>query len=175
MKPDRRAFLFSLASLAAAPPRFLVGGAAATEQLPGRALSDEEREVLGRFCEQLIPADDFPGALELGVADFIERVLREGHPEWVTVYRSGLKSTQETCLKLHQSSFVKLGSEQQIELMEKMERGDLPSELWQAPAASDFFAMVRSHAMQGFYSHPKWGGNRDKIAWKMIGYDDWWA
>jgi len=25
------------------------------------------------------------------------------------------------------------------------------------------------------YSHPKWGGNKDKLAWKMIGYEDWWV
>jgi gluconate 2-dehydrogenase gamma chain len=130
---------------------------------------------LGDICEQIIPADDFPGARELGVATFIERVLREAHPEWTTVYQAGLNSTEASSQKVFRESFAKLTSDQQFQLLQRMERGDLPSELWPSPSTEDFFSMVRSHTMQGFYSNPRWGGNRDKLAWKMIGFDDWWV
>jgi gluconate 2-dehydrogenase gamma chain len=33
-----------------------------------------------------------------------------------------------------------------------------------------FFGMVVRHAMQGYYSHPKYGGNKDGASWKMLKY-----
>ena len=56
-----------------------------------------------------------------------------------------------------------------------MERGDLPFLNWNGYECTEFLAMVRDHTMQACYSHPKWGGNKDKLAWKMIGYEDWWT
>jgi gluconate 2-dehydrogenase gamma chain len=175
MGPDRREFIFSIAALAAAPPRFLMGQSAAEAQSTTRALSRERLELLAHFCEQLIPTDDFPGARELGVAEFIDRTLREAHPGWIHVYEDGLGAVEATSRKLFDVSFPELTPARQIELIERMERGELPAELWVSPTQTGFFSMVRSHAMQGYYSHPQWGGNRDKAAWKMIGYDDWWV
>ncbi len=33
-----------------------------------------------------------------------------------------------------------------------------------------FFAMVRSHTIQGTFSDPAYGGNEDFVGWKLIGY-----
>ncbi len=33
-----------------------------------------------------------------------------------------------------------------------------------------FFRLLVQHAMEGFYADPGNGGNRDGIAWQMIGY-----
>jgi gluconate 2-dehydrogenase gamma chain len=33
-----------------------------------------------------------------------------------------------------------------------------------------FFQMVIEHVMEGYYSDPGNGGNRDAIAWRMIGF-----
>jgi hypothetical protein len=35
---------------------------------------------------------------------------------------------------------------------------------------SDFFAALYNHTMEGVYSHPVYGGNRDYRAWKAFGY-----
>ncbi len=175
MRADRRKFLFSLAAMATAPPRFLLAGGVPPLQGTVKGLPEDQLTLLGDVCEQIVPADDFPGARELGVATFIGRVLREAHPEWVAVYQAGLTATDLSSERLFQASFVKLNFDQQLQLLQRMERGDLPADLWPSPPAGDFFSMVRSHTMQGFYSHPRWGGNRDKLAWKMIGFDDWWV
>jgi gluconate 2-dehydrogenase gamma chain len=34
-----------------------------------------------------------------------------------------------------------------------------------------FFHMVIEHVMEGYYSDPGNGGNRDLIAWRMIGFE----
>lgn len=175
MQWDRREFVFSLAALALAPPRRLLGSSNRNMQESAPALTPVEKELLGHICEQIVPTDEFPGARELGVVEFIDRVLKEAHPEWLEVYRAGLRSTDLTSRELHERSFSELTPDQQIELLQRMERTDLPPASWSAPAQSDFFSMVRSHTFQGYYSHPTWGGNRDKVSWKMIGYDDWWT
>jgi gluconate 2-dehydrogenase gamma chain len=33
-----------------------------------------------------------------------------------------------------------------------------------------FFNLLLDTAMQGFFADPIYGGNRDKVAWKMIGF-----
>ncbi len=35
-----------------------------------------------------------------------------------------------------------------------------------------FFEILRRHTIMGFLASPAWGGNRDKIGWKTIGFDD---
>ena len=40
-----------------------------------------------------------------------------------------------------------------------------------ARAETDFFNLLVSQTMEGFYSDPGNGGNKDGIAWKMIGFE----
>lgn len=168
----RREFVFSLAALAAAPPWRLRGQSGVGEP---KALTAEEKEILGHICERIVPEDEYPGARKLGAVEFIDRLLKEAHPDWIVVYRTGLKATDKNARRLYGKRFAELAAEQQDELLRKMERGEFHISKCDGVPCEEFFAMVRSHTMHGCYSHPKWGGNRDKAAWKMIGYDDWWA
>jgi len=162
----RREFAYSLAALALAPPNILLR-AGGGQQGSAKGLTDDEKKTLGEICERIVPKDEYPGAKELGVVVFIDRLLQEAHPEWISVYRAGLHSIDQSSREIHGAGFAELKAEQQTALLERMERGD--------PPAAEFFRMVRTHTMEGCYSHPKWGGNRDKAAWKMISYDDFWA
>ena len=175
MKIDRRDFVFSLAALAGAPPAVLAGKLARQKAGSIPPLSDAEKNTLGAICERIVPADEYPGARELGAVHFIDRLLREAHPAWTLVYRAGLASTDVSSRKLYGKPFAALDTARQDELLRKMERSELPVTDWVGFESGTFFTMVRTHTMHGCYSHPKWGGNRNKAAWKMIGFDDWWA
>ncbi len=168
----RRDFVFSLAALAAAPPWTLRAGSGGKDAKP---LTAEEKEILGHIAERIVPEDEYPGARKLGAVEFIDRLLKEAHPDWIVVYRTGLKATDKNARRLYGKPFTGLAPDQQDELLRRMERGGFHIAEWDGIPSDEFFAMVRSHTMHGCYSHPKWGGNRDKTAWKMIGYDDWWA
>ena len=37
---------------------------------------------------------------------------------------------------------------------------------------SDFFELLRTHTVMGFLGNPSYGGNRDKVGWKQIGFED---
>lgn len=175
MRLDRREFVFSLAALASAPPLSLSANAQPSSTVQEGPLTEGEMEILTALCEQIVPKDEFPGARELGVGEFISRLLREAHPDWITIYHSGLRSTEQSSLKSYKKSFLEIDFEQRKLLLERMANGDLPLVDWGAVTPEEFFSMVSSHTMQGFYSHPRWGGNRDKKAWAMIDYDDWWV
>ena len=127
------------------------------------------------MCEQIFPKDEFPGAIELGVPNFIERCLREGHAEWIGIYRAGLRSTETSSRSIYGRGFLELSFDDQTRLLGRMQTGDLPNADWHSVAARDFFRMIRDHTLQGAYSHPKYGGNRNKAAWDMIGYYDFWV
>lgn len=175
MHMSRREFVYSLAALASAPPVSLSAKAQQSDAPQGDPLDGPEMEILNLICEQIVPKDEFPGARELGVGVFIKRLLKEAHPDWIKVYRSGLHSTEKSSINLYQKPFSEISFEQQTLLLKRMEQGDLSLTDWGAFPAEEFFAMVSSHTIQGFYSHPRWGGNRDRKAWAMIDYDDWWV
>lgn len=175
MKVNRREFAYSLAALAFAPPVRLFG-LPVTGGAAGPAwLTDEEKALLGEISNQIVPADEFPGARELGVVVFIDRLLREAHPDWLVIYREGLENLETACREEYGKPFAGLSSEEQVGFLKKLAGGGMPLETWGAFPSDEFFEMVRNHVMQGYYSHPQWGGNKDKAAWKMIGYDDWWV
>lgn len=35
-----------------------------------------------------------------------------------------------------------------------------------------YFGLVRYLTVVGMFSHPSYGGNRDRMGWKLIGFDD---
>ena len=57
------------------------------------------------------------------------------------------------------ASIAALASEQQIQLMKAIE-------------TTDFFELLRTHALYGFLGNPSYGGNRDRIGWKLIGFEN---
>ena len=171
---SRRGFLFLLSALPFAPKSGLTQSVSRSSD-QNRPFDDADRRVLGSLCEQIFPKDEFPGAIELGVPVFIERCLREGHTDWTGIYRAGFRSTEASSRSVHQKAFLELPFDEQTRLLERMQKGDLPMADWPSVAAKDFFRMVRDHTLQGAYSHPKYGGNRNKAAWDMIGYYDFWV
>ena len=174
MTLSRRGFIFLLSALPFAPKAGLAQSVS-TSGDQNRLFDDTERRLLGSLCEQIFPKDEFPGAIELGVPGFIERCLREGHADWTGIYRAGFHSTDASSRSVYGKRFLELSFDEQTRLLEQMQTGDLPKADWLSVAAKDFFRMIRDHTLQGAYSHPKYGGNRNKAAWDMIGYYDFWV
>ena len=169
----RRGFMFLLSALPFAPRNGLAQSISTTGDKP--TLDDSDRRLLAVLCEQIFPKDEFPGAIELGVPDFIERCLRGGHVDWTGIYRAGFRSTEASSRSVYCRGFLEISFDEQTRLLERMQPGDLPRADWPSVSARDFFRMARDHTLQGAYSHPKYGGNREKAAWDMIGYYDFWV
>ena len=107
----------------------------------------EAREVEA-IAARIIPADDTPGAREAGVIHFIDRAMAVLGPEVKTAYRTGLAQL---------GSFASLDEAAQIAKLKSIE-------------TTPFFLMVRMHTIMGFLADPKYGGNRGRVGWKLVGF-----
>lgn len=113
------------------------------------------------IASQIIPSDQTPGAREAGIVYFIDRALVTFDLDKQDRYRNGLEQAQSKRAAMFpgSSNIAGLTPGQQIELLKAIEK-------------TEFFELVRVHTIIGFFANPEYGGNRDKIGWKHIGFED---
>jgi gluconate 2-dehydrogenase gamma chain len=152
MEIDRRLFLF-----AATMPLYAAA--------PLVSLSAEEASLLEALCDQIVPADDAPGANEAGVLYYIDRQLAGPLGRFAPDYRHGLAQFASACRERTGREFMSLPFAQRTAFLKDVESGSVPG-------LDTFFRMVADHTMQGFYGSPAHGGNRGEASWKMLGVAD---
>ena len=152
-----------------------------------------EWAFLHAACDRLIPSDALgPGALDLNVPEFLDRHMQtpyaagdmwyrkgpffDAPPEFGyqgglslrELLRAGIAATDRHCRQAHDGrSFAELAPDEQDALLAALERGAVA--LDGVPSKS-FFTYLLAEVRAGYFSDPVHGGNRDKGAWKMIGY-----
>ena len=110
------------------------------------------------MTNRIIPADDFPSGWEAGVGDFLLRLLHL-EPRFLPLYQSGLDALEAEVQAAFGQSFATLESGAQDVLLARLDEED-----------SEFFRVLVQQVMEGFYADPGNGGNKDRVAWKMIGF-----
>jgi gluconate 2-dehydrogenase gamma chain len=110
---------------------------------------------------QIIPSTDGPGAREAGVIYFIDRALATFDSDLRDAYRVGMAEIEQKRKAMFPSSasVATLSNEQQIGLIHAIE-------------STEFFELLRTHTLYGFLGHPSYGGNRDRVGWELIGFED---
>ena len=136
-----------------------------------RFFTQEEALLVDAVAEQIIPADQDPGAHDTGVVHFIDRQLVGHYEPYQAIYRQGLVGLQETSRARFGQPFLKLSWEQQTEVLRALESGTAAGETWQTQSSREFFRLIRDHSMQGFYGSPRHGGNRNYASYRMLGLD----
>ncbi len=134
-------------------------------------LTADEVPLVEAVAEQIIPADQDPGAKGAGVVYFIDLQLAGPYRRFQEKYRSGLLSLRQTSQQMHGKPFEKLAWDDQTELLKSLEADRAPKELWKDPSAAEFFNLVREHTMQGFYGSPRHGGNKNYCSYRMLGLE----
>jgi gluconate 2-dehydrogenase gamma chain len=172
---SRRAFLSAVGTgvgavwLAAETGHLLAAGSHAltaartTPPPPFEVLSPEQGADLAAIAAQIIPTDETPGAREAGVIFFIDRSLATFAKAQRPALDQGWKDLRKRVAKTHpgQRSFAALSDTQQIALLTALEK-----------EKSSFFQAMRGATLAGMFASPEHGGNRDKIGWKLIGFND---
>lgn len=136
-----------------------------------RFFSPEEALCIIAFCEQIIPKDQSPGATDAGVIHYIDRQLSGVFHYDQEAYRNGIKNLQTYCTQKHWKPFEELIFDEQTKLLKMLESNQLTETGWSQGKPSDFFNLVRSHTMQGFYGSPIHGGNKDYMSFEMLKID----
>ena len=138
--------------------------AAAAAAAPGPAplefLTPEEARELDAIVAQIVPSDDTPGAREAGAVHFIDRSLHTWAGGAAEPFRAGLRGFRAGFAPAEgPSDFAAAGTEAQIAYLAAVE-------------ATPFFGLVRTLTLVGMFVLPSYGGNRDGIGWRLIGFDD---
>ena len=138
----------------------------AASHLPGEArlsfLSAAEAADVEAVAAQIIPTDDTPGAREAGVVHFIDRALATFLSRLADDYRAQLAEFQATCRARHPgaASFACAAIRRS------------KSTTSQTVDRTPFFDTTRLLTLLGMFSMPAYGGNRDGVGWKLIGFED---
>jgi gluconate 2-dehydrogenase gamma chain len=125
--------------------------------------NDADAAVVDAIAALIIPTDDSPGAREAGVVQFIDRSLDGYARDQRSLFEKGLADLRTRVNAAHPDvdSFVKLDATQQTALLHDLEN-----------SKSEFFSAMLAATTAGMFANPEYGGNRDKIGWKLIGFDD---
>ena len=136
-----------------------------TEPLPD-LLSASQAATLRAAIDRIIPADDAPGGWEAGVGDYFARLWGR-EPQFLAPARQGLDALDAEARATAGAAFASLAPAAQDTLLARIEAGDVQTD-WPLPA--DFFRRLVQQTMEGFYADPGNGGNKDGVAWRMVGY-----
>ena len=123
-------------------------------------LDAETAKEIEALTSCIIPSDDTPGAKEAGVVYFIDRALATFDEPRRGMYRDGLADLQARRKSMFplSTSIASLAPARQAELLRSIER-------------TDFFQLLRTHTLYGFLGDPSYGGNRNGVGWKVVGFD----
>lgn len=152
-----------------------------------------------RFVEaavaRLIPADDLgPGALEAGVPLFIDQQLQgkfglaakwymqgpwgdgteeQGYQLPLTpqeVYRVGIAALDVHTEERYGAVFADLPASDQDDLLRALEAGEVSVEPLPDRVLAAFWGMLLDNTMEGYFADPAYGGNHDKVGWRLVGF-----
>ena len=127
-------------------------------------------EVLRAVVDCLIPPDDFPGAYEAGVCNYVERLLQTDLVEHAEVFRLGVDHIDAEARSQFNQRFSELSPDQQTSMLAAIESGAVKTS-WSIDPRG-FFEMLVNTTAEGYYSEPQQGGNRRGISWVMTGFEN---
>jgi gluconate 2-dehydrogenase gamma chain len=127
-------------------------------------------DTLPAVVDCLIPPDDFPGAYDAGVCDYIEQLIQTDLADHAESFRAGIDAIDIEALATYNAPFAALTREQQMSILEGIESGTVKTSWPVAP--SRFFEMLVNITAEGYYSDPQQGGNRGCVSWVMTGFED---
>jgi gluconate 2-dehydrogenase gamma chain len=137
------------------------------EAAPGlTALTPSEFKTVEAISGRIMPATDTPGAIEAGSAFYIDQALAGAYEAQRATYQRGLAELDRVCVAAHGQAFTGLDEAQQDAVLTALEAGEIP----EIDKGAQFFALLRTHVLEGFFCEPQYGGNRDLIGWKLVGF-----
>jgi len=132
--------------------------AALTAAAQETALTPAQMKTLEAFIDRIVPKDDLgPGAVECGAAVYIDRTLATVNANEKPSFVEGLANVDTLAQTQHKASFADLSPEQRDELLTSIQN-------------TPFFARVRRLTLEGMFSDPYYGGNKNFAGWDLIRY-----
>ncbi|MGI8484543.1 MAG: gluconate 2-dehydrogenase subunit 3 family protein [Thermomicrobiales bacterium] len=101
-----------------------------------------------------------------------DQIKRYGYQSILTpreVYRIGIAAVDRYAMQTFGKQFVDLGEQQQDQMIGDMAQNKITS-FDPSFSAQSFFQNLRRHTAEGMFSDPVYGGNRNMVGWKLVGF-----
>ena len=166
--------------------------AASSEPETWLTLTATEVAFLSAVADAMIPADDLsPSGTDCGVVTYIDRQLAGAYGAGAKMYRmgpfrrgkpeqgyqlaltpreyfaAGIEAANDWTRKTYGKEFDRLSPAERTAALRQMDEGKAKFEHF---SATGFFNRVHGIVMEGFFSDPMYGGNRNMAGWKMLGF-----
>jgi len=171
--------------------------ASATTAAPASAgyefLNLDEAAFVEALVDHMVPADELtPKGTDLGINVYIDRALagawgkgdrlymqgpwKRGTPSQgyqlpltpAELYRAGIAATNAHCRKTYGKPFDGLNEQQREEVLVGLSSGKISFD--DGLPVRPFWITLYQTVMEGMFSDPIYGGNRDKAGWRMLGF-----
>ena len=159
---------------------------------PLLTLTADEAAFFSAVYDTIIPADNLsPSGTDCGCVTYIDRQLAGAWGNGAKLYRNGpflpakpehgyqlplspreyfaagIKATNAWTVKTRGKTLDRLSPADRAAVLTAMETSQAQFE---GLEAKPFFEALLQSAMEGFFADPMYGGNRDKVSWRMLGY-----
>jgi gluconate 2-dehydrogenase gamma chain len=156
-------------------------------------LNLEEAAFVETLVDHMVPPDELtPKGTDVGINVYIDRALsgswgkgdrlymqgpwKKGVPSQgyqlpltpAQLYRAGIAATNAYCRKTYGKPFDRLDEAQREEVLKGLASAKIEFE--SGLPVRVFWGTVYQTVMEGMFSDPIYGGNRDKVGWKLIGF-----
>jgi len=122
------------------------------------ALGPAQMKTLVAFIDRLIPHDELgPGAVESGVQIYIDRVLAGPNANEKASFIEGLEALDDYAKRTYGAPLAELPVEKRDQVLNEM-------------VGSAFFTRARRLTLEGMFSDPYYGGNKNFAGWDLIRY-----
>jgi hypothetical protein len=130
----------------------------AAAQAPSTALSAAQLKTLEAMIDRIVPKDELgPGAVECGAGTYIDRALAGALAAEKGAFVEGLAGVDALARSSHNAAFAELMPEVRDQLLTSIE-------------GQPFFGRVRRLTLEGMFSDPYYGGNKNFAGWDLIRY-----
>lgn len=127
---------------------------------PLLVLTPGQAPEVAAMAAEIIPTDATPGATEAHVVSFIDHILTTFEKDKREAYQRGLAMLEARTRELvpDAARFSALPGEARRRVLTSIEQ-------------TEFFDLVRTHVIMGFFGDPNYGGNAGAVGWTLIGFE----
>jgi gluconate 2-dehydrogenase gamma chain len=129
-------------------------------------LTPDEAEILEMIAERIFPKTNTPGAAEIGAVNYIDLALGGDYAPLLPLYRVGIRAVNRHARTKFGRAFHSLSEELKDAVLMEFESGAIA----EFKNAAEFFETVRCHVLEGVFCEPQYGGNKDMMGWRIVGF-----
>jgi len=127
--------------------------------------TNEDFLVMSAAVDRILPRDQDPGAVDANVPVYVDLVLLT--PELHQMrqdFLEGLQQLKKRAVGTYRMPFPELSDDQKDTLLTEFKNAKKGS------GEAQFYENLLVLTLEGFLGDPQYGGNKDKVGWKLVGF-----